>query len=923
MNLNPWIALLIGLIVGWVLQWLLDVFYFRRKRTAIEKTIADFQTEASAKENQLTLSRQQVEGQLNAVQADYDQLKLENADLAGKVATLTAGAAAAATTAATLKDRDKQLADVTAQLQARDKDLAASKTQLDALQTELDRLKASAASKDQDLQTAQATRADLESKLKRADDDLSRSRSQIGSLQRELDKAQKDNSGLLDEVATFAAGAVAGVVGGKLRGKDDVKATLAAMKTELDAANASKAKLESTVGDLQKELGGVRGQLAGAQAELGTTKEEGSGNLAKIATLTAGAAATAAAIKAKDDEINGLKTRVTELEGRDADFDKMSAQIDSLQKELDKEKKDHGGKIAEIAALGAAAAATAAAIKSKDNEIDELKVRAAALEKELSDAKTAPAQAMPSEHVRFAASAAAPTAALVGFAAGAGRGKVVAVATSACPQDMEQVSGIGTVFEQRLYAAGVGSFWDLANMTDEEMTHVLGIQEGQVNTVDFDAVRMDAFRLAQRSGSVGRTWSGEEPDDFEPLDGIGPVYERKLYDAGICSFDALANTTVERLAEICDGAGVRKPDYAMWIEQARGLAAKSAVMKMSRRVRKAAETAALARGLGTIAIDCPQDLAEVRGIGSVFEQRLYDAGIGTFWDLAHMSDDDLARVLQIDESSNFSASVDCATIRSQAMQLAEKTKSVGRTWSSGEADDFEPLKGIGPVIERKLYDAGICTYEALANTTVERLTEIYPPTGSRPPDYASWIEQARARERTKTNLRMTQNVQAIARRAARARNLSLAMSECPQDMQAVEGIGTVFEQRLYEAGIGTYWELGHMPDDELARVLQIADDSNFSVDFDAIRASALRVAKETDSEGRMWSGGGADDFEPLEGIGAVFERRLYDAGICTYETLANTTVERLVEICQVTGARTPDFAAWIRQAKALVKKGGR
>jgi predicted flap endonuclease-1-like 5' DNA nuclease len=142
-------------------------------------------------------------------------------------------------------------------------------------------------------------------------------------------------------------------------------------------------------------------------------------------------------------------------------------------------------------------------------------------------------------------------------------------------------------------------------------------------------------------------------------------------------------------------------------------------------------------------------------------------------------------------------------------------------------------------------------------------------------------------------------------------------------MQAVEGIGTVFEQRLDEAGIGTYWELGHMPDDELARVLQIADDSNFSVDFDAIRASALRVAKETDSEGRMWSGGGADDFEPLEGIGAVFERRLYDAGICTYETLANTTVERLVEICQVTGARTPDFAAWIRQAKALVKKGGR
>ena len=54
----------------------------------------------------------------------------------------------------------------------------------------------------------------------------------------------------------------------------------------------------------------------------------------------------------------------------------------------------------------------------------------------------------------------------------------------------------------------------------------------------------------------------------------------------------------------------------------------------------------------------------------------------------------------------------------------------------------------------------------------------------------------------------------------------------------------------------------------------------------------------------------------MEGIGAVFEGRLYDAGICTYRALADATEEQLMEICPVPAWRRHDYADWIRQAKA-------
>ena len=104
-------------------------------------------------------------------------------------------------------------------------------------------------------------------------------------------------------------------------------------------------------------------------------------------------------------------------------------------------------------------------------------------------------------------------------------------------------------------------------LPDAVLEEILEVQDFQ--DVDLAEIKADALRLANETVSLGRVWDGSEPDNFEPLEGIGPVLERRLYGAGICTFEALAKQTVETLEEICHAPAFQKVDYGRWIEQAR------------------------------------------------------------------------------------------------------------------------------------------------------------------------------------------------------------------------------------------------------------------------------------------------------------------------------------------------------------------
>jgi predicted flap endonuclease-1-like 5' DNA nuclease/uncharacterized RDD family membrane protein YckC len=136
------------------------------------------------------------------------------------------------------------------------------------------------------------------------------------------------------------------------------------------------------------------------------------------------------------------------------------------------------------------------------------------------------------------------------------------------PQDLAAIRGIGPVFEQRLYRAGIGAFWEVATLIDADLSRILALTDLQLKQIDLAALREDARRLAIESGTVGMIWQGDALDDFEPIEGIGPVFEQRLYDAGIRSYAALATSTPAELARIVKAPKPSQPDYASWIEQA-------------------------------------------------------------------------------------------------------------------------------------------------------------------------------------------------------------------------------------------------------------------------------------------------------------------------------------------------------------------
>jgi predicted flap endonuclease-1-like 5' DNA nuclease len=144
------------------------------------------------------------------------------------------------------------------------------------------------------------------------------------------------------------------------------------------------------------------------------------------------------------------------------------------------------------------------------------------------------------------------------------------------------------------------------------------------------------------------------------------------------------------------------------------------------------------------------------------------------------------------------------------------------------------------------------------------------------------------------------------------------MTDRVQPLTRVKGIGQKLRRRLYNAGVGTYWELASLSDDELRDILQLSPSQLERTNLEGIRAGAMSFARETDTVGHIWSGHQVDDFEPMEGIGKVYEERLYEAGICTFEQLAGTTPEQLAEICRAPEMSAPAYDGWIAYAAQVV-----
>ncbi len=368
-------------------------------------------------------------------------------------------------------------------------------------------------------------------------------------------------------------------------------------------------------------------------------------------------------------------------------------------------------------------------------------------------------------------------------------------------------------------------------------------------------------------------------DDLTRVAGVGPAFARKLAAAGITSFSALAAAQPDQLKQIIAAPEWRQTDTSAWIAEAKQLAA-------APRVSRAGD-----------------DLTRLEGIGPVYAAKLNAAGITSFAQLADAAETQLADLIQAPAWRR----VNYGEWRAQAAMAATGDEAgleaLQAQLFSRKGDNLGLVSGLGEKTVAALGAAGITSYATLAATPPERLAEITRSAGVRGGDFAAWIDEAKLRAAGK-------RVPRVHRVRAATRVVS-----CPQDLSRVKGIGSVYEQKLYAAGIGTFWDLAQADVTDLARILQVQDFQN--IDFAALKADALRLAEETGSLDRSWDGTAPDDFEPLEGIGEVYEGRLYEAGICTFRALAHTTVEQLAAICKAPDWRRPDYVLWIAQARRL------
>ncbi len=133
----------------------------------------------------------------------------------------------------------------------------------------------------------------------------------------------------------------------------------------------------------------------------------------------------------------------------------------------------------------------------------------------------------------------------------------------------------------------------------------------------------------------------------------------------------------------------------------------------------------------------PDDLTAIRGIGDLYEQRLYQVGIFTWHQISRIDAETLQQITKALPSSNPRAWIN------QARELAMANSRVGAVYDGPLPDALTRIDGIDQVYEDELYAAGIFTFRQLAERAPDELARIIPAhlTGDEL-NFASWIAQA-------------------------------------------------------------------------------------------------------------------------------------------------------------------------------------
>ncbi len=360
------------------------------------------------------------------------------------------------------------------------------------------------------------------------------------------------------------------------------------LQAQFDATTAAKAEVEQALQETQA-------QLAAAQADLSQIEQESEQALGTRAVglgAVGAGVATVAVLKEKEAELAVANEQLLMLQGQvnelaagspeatSVEIEALTARLGELEAERDGIALSKDELLTALQSREAELADVRSQLEAEQQQATSVAEERAALQEQIEEMEEdlSEVEVLRSAALRFDAASTLSDALtrlpkLKTSAASAAIVAGVQPVLSPRIQALTDVKGIGSTYQQRLYKAGVGTYWELASLPDVDMQETLQIPELQRSRIDFEETRADAYEWAQLTDTVGLLWDGDHVDDFEVLPGIGKTFEKRLYEAGITTYEQLADFDVERLVEIMQAPPMREVNYDELKERVRQILA--------------------------------------------------------------------------------------------------------------------------------------------------------------------------------------------------------------------------------------------------------------------------------------------------------------------------------------------------------------
>ena len=241
-------------------------------------------------------------------------------------------------------------------------------------------------------------------------------------------------------------------------------------------------------------------------------------------------------------------------------------------------------------------------------------------------------------------------------------------------------------------------------------------------------------------------------------------------------------------------------------------------------------------------------------------------------------------------------------------------------------DDLTRIWGIGSKLEGVFHKQGIYTFSALGELSTQKITEMLDKAGSNfklanAEEQGSWVKQAKLAATGEWD-----EVEAIRQNKA-GQNAS-------HNLYKIWGVGSKLRSQLNKKGIKTYAQLAGASVGKIDVEIEAVSSYYLGSDKGEIYHSWITQAKMADNQ--QWKvlndyqekyrklRRGYDDLKRVWGIGIQVERVLYSAKIYSFELLAKSQVDDMSIIMDKAGdsfnfATKEILSSWKEQARLLSK----